>query len=508
MRVISWRNYIALTCLIALSGGSTTPLFVSAQQDDTSGWSAGKLRSRSDEAMAGGDYALAVDLIKKAILLEPESTSNWYKLFRLHHRKHKYVAALDAITQAAEKQQQQKSSSDKEDYRLHKARLLVQLGQCDRAVKDFEEMEDYKDDEDYAKARSCDSTVKGAEKAFYEEDYLLAARLFEKSLGYVEVFAPDLVWLKAQSLYKSGDYYGVISDTGKLLKHHSQHIDAYHLRGEAYFRLNEHEQAVLHYREGLKLDPEHKACKEGHKLVKSIEKKKKKGDDAYDKQDYQNAIDQWTAATEIDTSHVAFNRPMALKIAIGYSKLGNHKKAMELAQQHIDEDETVEGLWALGEIELAAEKYEDAVRTYTQATETANEDQKKEAQQKLREAQVALKQSKEKNYYKILGIPRNARKQEIKKAYRELALKWHPDKVAEEEKEKGERMFQDIGEAYEVLSDEELRAKYDRGEEVFENQGGGQRHHTDPFQFFNSQFHGGGGGRGHGRQGFHVRWQN
>lgn len=58
-------------------------------------------------------------------------------------------------------------------------------------------------------------------------------------------------------------------------------------------------------------------------------------------------------------------------------------------------------------------------------------------------------------------------------------------------------MFQDISEAYEVLSDNEMRAKYDRGEPVFENQGhqGGGRHHMDPNMFFQQHFrHGGGGG--------------
>lgn len=63
--------------------------------------------------------------------------------------------------------------------------------------------------------------------------------------------------------------------------------------------------------------------------------------------------------------------------------------------------------------------------------------------------------------------------------------------------------FQDIGEAYEVLSDEELRAKYDRGEAVFENQGGGGgAHHMNAHQFFNQHFGGFGGGGG---QHFHFK---
>lgn len=128
----------------------------------------------------------------------------------------------------------------------------------------------------------------------------------------------------------------------------------------------------------------------------------------------------------------------------------------------------------------------------------------------MQEAEVALKQSKEKNYYKILGVSRQANKKEIKKAYRDLALKWHPDK--NDDKETAEKMFQDVGEAYEVLSDEETRAKYDRGEAVFENQGGGGGgHHTNAHQFFNRHFQQGGGfqqqqqQRGGGQR-FHVRY--
>lgn len=65
------------------------------------------------------------------------------------------------------------------------------------------------------------------------------------------------------------------------------------------------------------------------------------------------------------------------------------------------------------------------------------------------------------DYYDILGVPRNATQDDIKRAYRKLALKWHPDKNPDN-KELAEKKFKDIAEAYEVLSDAEKRETYDR----------------------------------------------
>jgi len=67
-----------------------------------------------------------------------------------------------------------------------------------------------------------------------------------------------------------------------------------------------------------------------------------------------------------------------------------------------------------------------------------------------------------KDYYKILGVPRDASEEEIKKAYRRLAHKYHPDKGGDEEK------FKEINEAYQVLSDKKKRAQYDQFGRVFE----------------------------------------
>lgn len=65
-----------------------------------------------------------------------------------------------------------------------------------------------------------------------------------------------------------------------------------------------------------------------------------------------------------------------------------------------------------------------------------------------------------KDYYKILGVGRNATEDEIKRAYRNLAMKYHPDRNPGKEKEANEK-FKQINEAYEVLGDPEKRKQYD-----------------------------------------------
>ena len=108
-----------------------------------------------------------------------------------------------------------------------------------------------------------------------------------------------------------------------------------------------------------------------------------------------------------------------------------------------------------------------------------------------------------KDLYAILGVAGNADDEEIKKAYRKLALKYHPDKQAsktEEEKADAIAKFKAIGEAYEVLSDPQKRAQYDQGVDVEDldnphaGGGGGHSHGMDPNMIFEMFMRQGGGG--------------
>lgn len=107
------------------------------------------------------------------------------------------------------------------------------------------------------------------------------------------------------------------------------------------------------------------------------------------------------------------------------------------------------------------------------------------------------------DYYDLLQVPRSANDAQIKRAYRKLALKMHPDKVqgSEEEKKAAAQKFADVSHAYEVLTDPEKRKVYDRyGEEGLKQMGGGGGGGGggDPFASFFGNF--GFGGFGFGQQ--------
>lgn len=115
-----------------------------------------------------------------------------------------------------------------------------------------------------------------------------------------------------------------------------------------------------------------------------------------------------------------------------------------------------------------------------------------------------------KGYYKTLGVPENASDDEIKKAYKKLCIKWHPDKWVngtDEEKKTAEEEFKKVGEAYAVLSDKDKKAQYDSGfEGGFDENNGG----FDPFDWirerggFGNFFHERGNQRNAGHQGSDI----
>lgn len=138
--------------------------------------------------------------------------------------------------------------------------------------------------------------------------------------------------------------------------------------------------------------------------------------------------------------------------------------------------ESFDAVFYRGEAYLMMDDFQNARQDFNSARQiNQNDNRVHQAFQRLdRKEKMALRT----DYYKVMGVPKDVTTAQLKKAYRKLALANHPDKHPDSEKEIYEKKFQEITEAYEVLSDEEKRGKYDRGEDI-DNRGGGG---GNPFQ--------------------------
>jgi DnaJ family protein C protein 3 len=195
----------------------------------------------------------------------------------------------------------------------------------------------------------------------------------------------------------------------------------------------------------------------------------------------------------------------------------NHKDASKYCEEAVELDpESFWGLVYRGKSLLRREEYEAAIQTLEKAAEL-RPDKSDKVNPILHKAQIALKRSKTKDYYKVLGVANDADERQIKSAYRKASKQYHPDKAAKQGiiKEEAEKKMASINEAYEILSNPELRARFDQGDDPNSQEGGNPFQGSPfggghPFMFqqgagganFKFHFPGGGGGGGSGPFGF------
>ena len=304
-----------------------------------------------------------------------------------------------------------------------------------------------------------------------------------------------------------------------------------------FYSLGETEKGLSHINKCLQSDPDSKACMALRRKEKALEKQLKKVRQLFEQRHYNSAHkllipfgeepgllqevkDDSKQYREEGIIHA--NAPEGLyydlldKTCEAFVEMKNLNKAQPYCTEALTLNPTsLYGLLAKAQRQIDADDFEPALHTLNEAKEHHQGNQK--LQQMMQEAQTLLKRSKQKDYYKVLGVPRDADERDIKKAYRRLTIKHHPDKAAQQglTKEDAEKKMASINEAYEVLSDPELKARFDAGDDPnnpmqgqggFHGQpfgGGGQRQfvfQTGPggFQFpgGNIKFDMGGGGGG------------
>ncbi|KAK4179731.1 hypothetical protein QBC36DRAFT_321919 [Triangularia setosa] len=186
----------------------------------------------------------------------------------------------------------------------------------------------------------------------------------------------------------------------------------------------------------------------------------------------------------------------------------NSKKAKDYCEESLTLNEnSFFGLLYRAKHLLDKEEYEASINTLQKAAEV-RPDKEDLVSPLMQKAQVALKRSKTKDYYKVLGVAHDADERQIKSAYRKLSKVHHPDKAAKHghTKEEAEKKMASINEAYEVLSDPELRARFDRGDDPNSHEQQQQYHHGHPFGGGHPFMYQQGGGGGGGGQQFHFKF--
>ncbi|KAJ7165694.1 hypothetical protein C8R43DRAFT_987331 [Mycena crocata] len=154
-------------------------------------------------------------------------------------------------------------------------------------------------------------------------------------------------------------------------------------------------------------------------------------------------------------------RTLLRALCKGHTQLEMYRKGEEWCKMlHAMEggEEDADALRGLGEAMLVREEWEEGVRYMEKAFEATGRSDR-DFQARLQKAQRLLKQSRAKDYYKVLGVARDADARTIKKAFRTAAKTAHPDKGGTESK------MAAVNEAYEVLSNPELRQRFDNGED-------------------------------------------
>ncbi|KAK8483307.1 hypothetical protein V6N13_096997 [Hibiscus sabdariffa] len=391
---------------------------------------------------------------------------------------------------------------------FRRASILRQLCRYEESEKSYKKFLELKpgnsvSEKELSQLHQAQTALETAFSLFDSGDYAKGLEYLDK---VVLVFSPacsKAKILKVKLLLAAKDYSSVISETGFILKEDENNLEALLIRGRAYYYLADHDVAQRHYQKGLRLDPEHSELKKAYFGLKKLLKKTKSAEDNLNKGKLRLAVEDYKAALALDPDHLAHNVHLHLGLCKVSVKLGRGKDALSSCSEALNiDEELLEALVQRGEAKLLTEDWEGAVEDLKSAAQKSPQDMN--IREALTRAEKALKMSKRKDWYKILGVSKTASVAEIKRAYKKLALQWHPDKNVDN-REEAEAQFREIAAAYEVLGDDEKRAKYDRGEDIEDmGMGGGG---FNPFgggggQHFTFTFDGGFPGGGFG--GFHF----
>lgn len=384
--------------------------------------------NRSACYMMQGNYSLAAEDACKAVSLDPKFVKGWIRVAKSYLALGDFKATENALAEIEK----------------------LEPGNSARAAE-FKNLENAK------------KWSEEAEKSYHKKDFRRVVFCMDRAVEICNACTKFKV-MKAECLARLGRYQEAQELANDVLSNDKQNADAILVRGMCLYYQDNVERAFSHFQHVLKLAPDHSKAMEIYKKAKALKQKKEEGNEAFNNGKNKEAYGLYTEALNIDPNNISVNAKLYFNRALVSSKLGRVNEAVSDCSAALELDPTyLKALLRRAKCYMELQQFEEAVRDYEKASKM---DKSREIKNLLNNAKLELKKSQRKDYYKILGVSKNASTEDIKKAYRKRALVHHPDRHAnatDTEKQEQEKKFKEVGEAYTILSDPQKRTRYDNG---------------------------------------------
>uniref|UniRef100_A0A665V8W3 DnaJ homolog subfamily C member 3-like n=1 Tax=Echeneis naucrates TaxID=173247 RepID=A0A665V8W3_ECHNA len=412
--------------------------------------------------LAAGQLAEALSHYHSAVEGDSKNYLTYYKRAAVFLAMGKSKSALPDLTRAIQ------LKPDFMAARLQRGNILLKQGNTQEAKEDFNVV---------------------VSLCFLNPSARGYARLRHDDKGgtfLISPWDPDSRELRADCYIRMGDPQKAIQDLTPTTKLRNDNRAAFLKLSLLHYKLGEHHESLNHIRECLKLDQDDKECFSHYKQVKKLSKQLDSAEGLIQEERYQEAIDKYESVMKTEPDVEFYTNLAKERICFCLVKIKRANEAIDVCSEaHQRTPRNANVLRDRAEAYILNQDYEKAVEDYQEAREFDSDSN--DIKEGLDRAQKLLKISRKRDYYKILGVSRSANKQEIIKAYRKLAQQWHPDNFqSEAEKKEAEKKFIDIASAKEVLTDPEMRQKFDAGEDPLDpenQQGGGGGQQGWPFHF-------------------------
>ncbi|KAJ3062512.1 hypothetical protein HDU98_001601, partial [Podochytrium sp. JEL0797] len=483
-----------------------------------------ELKQRANERYKAGDYRQAAELYGEAIDISPSDSPA--KATLLANRSAAFTMSRSHALAVRDCRASLLMDPKQKKLYLRGAKALVFMGDVEAARAMLEDAKkempgDVKAWEDEIKTldsiesnitrskslletKSFLAALESVESAFLLADpsnarqtrlSTSASRLLNADLGN---FCHKWNLLRAEcliGLLELAEASKVVSN--RVLSYDSTNSEALALRAQILYLNDSHPlvNVIQFLTQALTFDPDCKRARVFLKTIKALEAKKKEGNEAYGKQEWEEAELKYSEWLDLDSVGGVVRCKVLSNRAMVRSKTSRHPECISDCKTAItllttlsfpsnptspppeptnaDLANTLQHALFLklhlrrADSHLKLEEYTEALRDYQLCSEIDPEN--REIAAAVQSTKKAERAAKRKDYYKILGCPRDADESAIKKAYRKMALIYHPDKQAalpEEERATCDSKFKEVAEAYSVLSDPQKKAMFDNGHDV------------------------------------------